>query len=244
MRVALVGGTGRLGSALAWRLAEKGHHVIVGSRSFQRAVNAAALAGALSQGGAPVEGARNADAVRHAEVAVLTVPACGQAAVLREIAPAARGRVVIDTCVCHDGRTPGRWVRPPAGSSAMQVRRAMPRSAAVGATLHATSSRTLRDPRRFPPGDVPVVADGRAALEAATYLLDELGLPWVVAGGLEVAAALEHLAVLLRALADAHGVPTAAARFHARPVGERGGLPLGGASPLGSAGRTPNGARW
>jgi NADPH-dependent F420 reductase len=208
-----------MGAALVQRLAERGHHVIVGSRSAERAVNAAGLAAALTQSGAPVQGARNPDAVRHAEVVLLTVPAPGQRDVLREIGPHCGGRVVVDTCVCHHPVVPGLWVRPAEGSAALRVRRLLPRAAAVAATLHAVSSRTLLDPVRFPSGDVPVVADGAPARDAATHLLDEIGLPWLDAGGLEMAAALEHLAALLCALAERHGVPRPQARFLGLPHG-------------------------
>lgn len=235
MRFALIGGTGRLGSALVWRLAQRGHHVIIGSRSVEQAINAAGLAGALAQGGAPVEGARNADAVRHAEVVVLTVPACGQSAVLAEIASAAAGRVVIDTCVCHDETTPGLWVRPAEGSAALRVRRALHPAAAVAATLHAVSSRALRDPQRFPPSHVPLVAENSEARDAATYLLDELDLAWVDAGGLEMAAGLEGLAAVLCAVSERHGVPRPGVRFV--------GLMAGGGDGLsGAGGRQPHGA--
>ncbi len=178
-----------------------------------------------------MEGARNPDAVRHAELVVLTVPACGHREVLRAIAPHVRGRVVVDTCVCHHHARPGVWVGPAEGSAALRVRRALPPTAAVAATLHAVSSRTLRDPARFPPGDVPVAADGPASLQAAAHLLDELGLPWVDAGGLEVAAALENLAALLAALSDRHGVHRPAARFL--------GLPAGGSKPAADGDRPP-----
>ena len=55
MRVAIVGGTGGFGLALAKRLAEAGYDVVVGSRDPERAATAAATVG--------VQGATNADAV-------------------------------------------------------------------------------------------------------------------------------------------------------------------------------------
>ena len=58
MRVAVVGGTGSFGLALAKRLAEAGYDVVIGSRDAERAAAAAATVG--------VEGATNADACRAA----------------------------------------------------------------------------------------------------------------------------------------------------------------------------------
>lgn len=68
MRVAVVGGTGDFGLALARRLAEAGAHVVIGSRDAGRARERAGEAGAAG-------GAANADAVRGVDVVVLAVKA-------------------------------------------------------------------------------------------------------------------------------------------------------------------------
>lgn len=67
MRVAVVGGTGGFGLALAKRLAEAGYEVVVGSRDAERAAAAAATVG--------VEGATNADACRAASLVILATKA-------------------------------------------------------------------------------------------------------------------------------------------------------------------------
>ena len=68
MRIAVVGGTGDFGLALARRLAEAGEEVVIGSRDAARAQEKAAEAGAA-------EGAANEDAVRGADLVVLAVKA-------------------------------------------------------------------------------------------------------------------------------------------------------------------------
>jgi NADPH-dependent F420 reductase len=67
MRVAVVGGTGGFGLALAKRLAEAGYDVVVGSRDAGRAAEAAATVG--------VEGGTNADACRGADLVILATKA-------------------------------------------------------------------------------------------------------------------------------------------------------------------------
>lgn len=69
MKVALIGGTGSFGIALAVRLREAGYAVVIGSRDAQRAAAAAAELG--------VEGATNDDAARAADLVVLTTKADG-----------------------------------------------------------------------------------------------------------------------------------------------------------------------
>jgi len=67
VRIAVVGGTGDFGLALAQRLVEAGHDVVIGSRDAARATAKAAEAGAA--------GATNEDAVRGADLVVLAVTA-------------------------------------------------------------------------------------------------------------------------------------------------------------------------
>jgi NADPH-dependent F420 reductase len=68
MKVAVVGGTGVFGSALARRLVEAGVEVTIGSRDPVRAASAATEVGAA-------RGAENAEAVAGAELVVLSVAA-------------------------------------------------------------------------------------------------------------------------------------------------------------------------
>jgi NADPH-dependent F420 reductase len=67
MKVAVVGGTGDFGLALAGRLVEAGEEVVIGSRDAGRAQEKAAEAGA--------RGAANEDAVRGVDLVVLAVKA-------------------------------------------------------------------------------------------------------------------------------------------------------------------------
>jgi NADPH-dependent F420 reductase len=67
VRVALVGGTGSFGTALARRLVESGYDVVIGSRDAERARAAGAEVGA--------EGATNHDAASSAELVVLATKA-------------------------------------------------------------------------------------------------------------------------------------------------------------------------
>ena len=78
--IAIVGGTGNLGSALAWRLARAGRRVIIGSRSAESAI---ARAAELGHG---LTGMANADAAAAADIVFVTVPFAAQAATLGEIA--------------------------------------------------------------------------------------------------------------------------------------------------------------
>ena len=77
MKVALIGGTGSFGMALAVRLREAGYAVVIGSRDAERARTAAQELG--------VTGATNEDAAREADIVVLTTKADGAVETARSL---------------------------------------------------------------------------------------------------------------------------------------------------------------
>ena len=77
MRIAVVGGTGSFGLALAKRLAGAGYDVVIGSRDAARAAEAAAAVG--------VEGATNAEACRSADLVALATKAEAAVATAAEL---------------------------------------------------------------------------------------------------------------------------------------------------------------
>lgn len=91
--VAVIGGTGHLGAAIARRLAQAGRRVIIGSRSAESAARAAA---GLGFG---LTGLANEDAAAAAGVVIVTVPFAAQEATLASIRPQVAGKIVVDTTV-------------------------------------------------------------------------------------------------------------------------------------------------
>ena len=87
MRIAVVGGTGDFGLALAQRLVEAGHDVVVGSRDAARAAAKAAEAGAA--------GSTNDDAVRGADIVVLAVKAEAALSMAESLADSLAGDVPV-----------------------------------------------------------------------------------------------------------------------------------------------------
>jgi 8-hydroxy-5-deazaflavin:NADPH oxidoreductase len=80
MRVAIVGGTGSFGRALAERIASVGEPVVIGSRDATRAKEIAATLG--------VEGATNEEAVRNSDLVILAVRSNAALDTARELAQA------------------------------------------------------------------------------------------------------------------------------------------------------------
>src|SRR5437879_4494059 len=88
--VGVLGGTGDQGRGLAYRLAEAGRPVIVGSRSAERARTAAAE---LGHG---VRGLGNAECARASDVVIVAVPWEGHAKTLESLRDVLAGKLVID----------------------------------------------------------------------------------------------------------------------------------------------------
>lgn len=80
MRVAIVGGTGDFGRALAERINSLGEPVVIGSRDAQRAREIATVLG--------VEGATNEEAVENADLVILAVRSNAALGTARELASA------------------------------------------------------------------------------------------------------------------------------------------------------------
>src|SRR5207244_2836685 len=97
-KIAVLGGTGKEGSGLALRWANAGHHVVIGSRSAERAREAAAAINARI-GFERAEGADNLAAARGGDIVVLTVPYAAQLATLEEVKAALVGKILVDVTV-------------------------------------------------------------------------------------------------------------------------------------------------
>lgn len=211
MTVAVLGGTGKLGHALALRLAVAGHAVVLGSRDPQRAEAAAAQL--AQRTGRPVRGATNAGAAGQAEVVVVAVPAQAQPATLQSVRCAVAGKVVVDCTVCLDPADPSRWAPPDEGSAALRARALLPDARLVSA-FHTLSARALAAGDAGPEaGDGLVAADDAEAKAIVMELGRSCGIRCVDCGDLAHAAVLEHLTPLLIGLNRRHRRHSAGVRI-------------------------------
>ena len=96
--ISIIGGTGGLGSALAFRWGQSGYKIILGSRNEEKAkLSATKLNNLLDKKSA--KGMSNRDAANAAEIIVLTVPFSNHNAIVDEIMEVAQGKIVVDTTV-------------------------------------------------------------------------------------------------------------------------------------------------
>ncbi len=191
---AVIGGTGHLGHAIARRLARAGDSIIIGSRDAARAGQAAsALAAEI---GRPVSSGSNVDAARSASIIILAVPFAAQRATLEEIAPAVRGKIVVDTTVPLVPPKVMRVQLPPEGSAAMITQRALGPDTRVVSAFHNVAAHKLATDEDIA-CDVLVFGDDRAARDVVVELVGRCGLRGLHGGALVNSAAAEALTSIL-----------------------------------------------
>jgi NADPH-dependent F420 reductase len=140
LTLGVLGGTGPLGKGLARRWSAAGLRVVVGSRSAQRADEAAAEIGGSTSG------ADNLECARTGDVLVVAVPWDGHADLLKSVAEATSGKVVVDVVnpLGFDKQGPFR-LDVPEGSAAEQAQALLPQARVVAA-FHHVSAVLLNDP--------------------------------------------------------------------------------------------------
>ena len=199
--VPIVGGTGALGFGLALRLAREGVPVVIGSRSVERAQEAAERARAQVPG-AQVDGLENPDAARRGPIVLLTVPFRAQSENLTNLKDALEaGQILVDATVPVAAAVSGRATRllgVPQGSAGQQAQEMVPDGVAVVSALHTVSAAALGDLGHDLDEDVLVAGDKANAKRAVADLIGRIpGLRPVNAGRLEVARLIEGITPLL-----------------------------------------------
>src|SRR5262249_30208948 len=137
-----------LGFGLAVRLGRAGVPIVIGSRDPERAEDAAARAGDRAAGGS-FNGLANADAVRVAEIVILSVPFRSQCETLTNLKGAlTAGQLVVDATVPLAAAISGKATRTLGvwqGSAAQQAQEMVPDGVRVVSALHTVSAALLTD---------------------------------------------------------------------------------------------------
>jgi 8-hydroxy-5-deazaflavin:NADPH oxidoreductase len=212
--IAIIGGTGDLGSGLAKRWLAAGYPVVLGSRSKDKA-EAAARAMAGGDDAATIRGDDNAAAARAADVVVIAVPYANHDAMLNEIKPAVDGKVVVDAVVPLVPPRVSVVSLPPEGSAA-QVAQRMLASARVASGFHNVSAAKLHAGGDLD-CDVLVFGDDRDAREMVIRLANAVGTRGVDGGALANSAAAEALTSILIGINRRYKVEGAGIRITGLP---------------------------
>jgi len=208
--IAVVGGTGKLGAALARRWVKAGLDLIIGSRDAARAAETAALL--TRELGRRVESGSNHDAAERASVVVVTVPYGAQSATLTDIRPVVSGKIVVDTTVPLVPPKVMRVQLPQEGAAALRAQRLLGPSAVVVSAFHNVAAHRLATGENID-CDVLVFGDDRQARARVVRLAQAAGLRGLHGGPLANSAAAEALTSVLIFVNKTYAVDGAGVRL-------------------------------
>jgi 8-hydroxy-5-deazaflavin:NADPH oxidoreductase len=186
LKVAVVGGTGSFGQAVAKRLVEAGVEVVIGSRDAVRARAAAEPLGA--------EGAANDDAVQHVDLVLFAVKADAAVESARELRQSIGSTPVFS--VCAELAFDRRGVKPTSEATSIAQRIQDELDAPVSAGLHSLAASNLAEAP--PDEDALVCGDDAVAKQLALELAERLVSGRAVdCGPLASARALEGMTAVI-----------------------------------------------
>jgi 8-hydroxy-5-deazaflavin:NADPH oxidoreductase len=190
LKVAIVGGTGHLGSALAFCLARAGVRVLIGSRDRQSADRVAAnLHPAIESGD-------NRTVAAEGDIVIVTVPYSAHAATLDTIRSVVAGKIVVDATVPLVPPAVMRVQLPATGSAAIEARALLGENVRLVSAFHNVAAHRLAKGEPVD-CDVLVFGDEPDARREVIRLVRRMGMRGIAGGALANSAAAEALTSVL-----------------------------------------------
>jgi 8-hydroxy-5-deazaflavin:NADPH oxidoreductase len=206
--IAILGGTGDLGGGLAVRWARAGYKIIIGSRTLEKARDAAKPLGAA--------GMDNQAAAKACDIAVLTVPFANQKATLESVRDALAGKILIDVTVPLIPPKVARVQMPPEGCAALAAQAALGNAVTVVSAFQNVGASHLRDDHPVD-CDVLVCGDKVDAREKVIELVEAAGMRGWHAGPLANSVAAEALTSVLIGINKRYQIEGAGIRITGAP---------------------------
>lgn len=200
--VGIIGGTGALGRGLAYRWANAGVTVSIGSRHPERAMEAATEITGSCLSGNPVTGTDLVACAASSDIIVVAVPWDAHFQTVEQIRDAARGKIVIDVVVPLGFDKSGPYAHSvKEGSAAQQAQFLLPDSRIVGAFHHVSAALLANPEMETIETDVMVLGDDAESLRQVQELVDLIpGMRGIYAGRLRNAGQVEALTANLIAV--------------------------------------------
>jgi NADPH-dependent F420 reductase len=173
VKIAILGGTGRVGTGLALRWANAGYDVIIGSRQPEKAVQVATRLND-ELGRELIAGQSNSEAAQQAYIAVLSVPYVAHHETLMELRNVLQGRILVDVTVPLKPPHVTRVYLPDGGAAAIQAQQILGDGVRVVAAFQNVGEHSLRDQERRIDCDVLVCGDDVAAKAGVIKLAQSL----------------------------------------------------------------------
>ena len=212
MKIAVLGGTGKEGSGLALRWANRGHEVVIGSRDATKAQRVAEELN-LTLDAVRMTGTDNLTAAQSADIIVLTVPYAAHKDTLSGVKEALHGKVLVDVTVPVNPSDILRVAIPPAGSAAKEAQLLLGDDVNVIAAFQNISATHLKKLDAAIDCDVLVCGDNAEAKKLGLQLVADAGMKGLDAGPLDNAVVVEGLTSILLGINRRHKVKGAGIRI-------------------------------
>ena len=198
--IAVLGGTGDLGTGLARRWSQAGYKVVIGSRTIEKAQAAASdLKSIMEQRGVDsvnVSAMENLEAAQAADICALTVPFAHQAGTLEQIKPALAGKILIDVTVPLVPPKVARVQLPEQGSAGQIAQEILGEEVNVVSAFQNVAAHHLQEGQGLN-CDVVVCGNKKAARAEVITLVQAAGMRGFHGGSIANAAAMEALTSVL-----------------------------------------------
>ena len=209
--LAILGGTGALGTGLAIRWAAAGYPVVLGSRSREKA-EATAKDIRAGNGAPEVRGDSNAAAARAGDIVVLAVPYSNHDAILDEIKGCVAGKIVVDAVVPLVPPKVSLVQLPPQGSAGQIAQERIGDVAKVVSGFHNVAAAKLQGSGEID-CDVLVFGNDREARDTVIALADAAGTRGIDGGPIANSVVAEALTSVLIGINRRYKVDGAGIRF-------------------------------
>lgn len=193
--IAILGGTGDLGTGLAIRWSKAGHKIIIGSRTLEKAQTAVAALQEISPE-TPADAMENMDAAAAGDIVVLTVPAEHQISTLDYVKDKLQGKILIDVTVPLVPPKVGTVQLPEQGSAGKRAQDFLGEDVMVVTAYQNIAAHLLQQDVEIE-CDVLVCGNRKAAREKVIELSEEAGMTAWHAGPINNSAAAEALTSIL-----------------------------------------------
>ena len=205
--IAILGGTGDLGTGLAMRWAKAGHRIVIGSRTLAKAQKAVAALAEFSpmQDSEQYRAMENPAAAEAGEVVVLTVPAAHQIGTLESVREGLAGKILIDVTVPLVPPRVGTVQLPREGSAGKRAQDCLGSRVRVVTAFQNVAAHLLKEDVAIE-CDVLVCGNKRGARQRVIELAQEAGMRGWHAGPIENSAAAEALTSVLIQINRRHAV--------------------------------------
>jgi NADPH-dependent F420 reductase len=203
MKIALLGGTGDIAEGLVLRWSKAGHEIFIGSRSEEKAQTITdeykeKLASLGIEG--KISGMANADAAKAAEVVIISIPPEYAASTIESIKDSFTNQVVVTPVVPmtrHEDKA-FMFEPPEHGSSALQIKAALPETARLVSAYHNLPAKELSQVEHDLDYDVVICGDDEEAKQIVTKLTEDMPTMRVLdAGPLKLSPMIEAITPLI-----------------------------------------------